>query len=390
MRLGEVATYIGGITFKPTDLVEVGAPDSVVCMRTKNVQELLDTEDLIAVPRSFVKRSEQMLREGDILVSSANSWNLVGKCCFVPRLPYDAAIGGFISLLRPAPERVEPAYLYRWLAWDTTQQQVRQLARQTTNIANLPRERFLDLDVPLPPLVEQRRIADLLDEADALRRKRRESLALLDDLLRATFVDMFGDPVTNPRGWPTKTLADVLTFLTSGSRGWAQYYSETGAVFIRIQNVGRNRMLDDDLVFVNPPVGAEADRTRTQANDVLLSITADLGRTAVVPPHLAGAHINQHLAILRVRGIEPSFLSAFLASAGGQLQISRLNREGVKAGLNFDDVRSIKVLLPPLPLQERYGTVERTIVAELTRAREALVQAEGLFAALLDRTFSDA
>jgi type I restriction enzyme S subunit len=201
MRLGEVAAYVGGITFKPTDLVEVGAPDSVVCMRTKNVQERLETEDLIAVPRSFVKRPEQMLREGDILVSSANSWNLVGKCCFVPRLPYDAAIGGFISLLRPAPERVDPAYLYRWLAWDTTQQQVRQLARQTTNIANLPRERFLDLDVPLPTLTEQRRIAAILDEADVLRRKRRESLALLDDLLRATFLDMFGDPVTNPRGW---------------------------------------------------------------------------------------------------------------------------------------------------------------------------------------------
>ena len=200
VRLGDHAKLIRGITFKPVDKCDPHDEGSVVCMRTKNVQATLDVSDLIAVPRSLVKNSERILSTGDILVSSANSWNLVGKCCRVPKLQHPSTAGGFISILRPKTDKLESSYLYRWFSSDEIQRRLRSFANQTTNISNLNHKRTLDLQVPLPPIDKQKRIAGILDAADALRAKRREALAQLDTLLQSTFLDMFGDPVTNPMG----------------------------------------------------------------------------------------------------------------------------------------------------------------------------------------------
>ncbi|MBF0231803.1 MAG: restriction endonuclease subunit S [Desulfamplus sp.] len=211
-------------------------------------------------------------------------------------------------------------------------------------------------EIPLPPLKEQRRIADILDKADSIRRKRLQAIKLSEDFLRSVFLDMFGDPVTNPKGWEVKPLDVLLTFLTSGSRGWAKYYSEDGALFLRIQNVGRNVIKLDDIAYVNAPKGAEAKRTKVEPGDVLLSITADLGRCCVVPNDIGNAYINQHLSILRIKRdiVEPIFLSAFIASAGGQTQIFKANKSAVKAGLNFSDIKSLNIMVPPLELQKKY------------------------------------
>ena len=95
-----------------------------------------------------------------------------------------------------------------------------------------------------------------------------------------------------PTCWPLARLGTLLTFLTSGSRGWAAHYAAEGDLFLRIQNVGRNKLLLDDTAFVRAPDTAEARRTQVQAGDVLLSITADLGRTAVIPDDIGRAFIN--------------------------------------------------------------------------------------------------
>ena len=158
-------------------------------------------------------------------------------------------------------------------------------------------------------------------------------------------------------GWPTTELGRHLEFITSGSRGWSKYVRDTGDLFIRIQNVGRNQLMLDDVAYVKAPRGAEANRTRVRAGDILLSITADLGRTAVVPPGLGAAYINQHLALLRVRDFYPPFVSGYIGLGPGRHQLLRLDRVGVKSGLNFDDVRSLRLPLPPLPEQKRIAAI---------------------------------
>src|SRR5690606_25626505 len=154
------------------------------------------------------------------------------------------------------------------------------------------------MKIPLPPLPEQKRIAAILDKADEIRKKRAEAIKLTEELLKSAFLEMFGDPVTNPKGWEVRKLGELTRFITSGSRGWAKYYAEGGAKFLRIPNVGRNELLTNDLAFVQAPEGAEAERTRVAPGDIVLSITADLARTAVIPDDFGDGHINQHLCLI--------------------------------------------------------------------------------------------
>lgn len=189
--------------------------------------------------------------------------------------------------------------------------------------------------------------------------------------------------------WPTKPLADLLSFMTSGSRGWAEHYRESGDLFLRIQNVGKNRILLDDITFVDPPRTAEARRTLVQPGDLLLSITADLGRTAVVPEGIGRAFINQHLAILRLQNVHPPFVSAFFASPEGQKQVMRRNKHAVKAGLNFDDIRSFQIPLPPLPEQKRIAEILDRAEALRAKRRAALAQLDSLTQSIFLDLFGD-
>ena len=148
--LGDVASFFRGITFTPGDVVPVGSPGSVACMRTKNVQSNLDLSDVWGILESFVKRADQYLLTGDLLVSSANSWNLVGKCCRVPQLQWPATFGGFISVLRSDPSQIEARYLYHWFSSPRIQATVRSFGQQTTNISNLNLDRCLRLGLPVP------------------------------------------------------------------------------------------------------------------------------------------------------------------------------------------------------------------------------------------------
>lgn len=321
------------------------------------------------------------LHPGDLLV--ARMPDPIGRACVFPGDPKPCVTAVDVCIVRPDPDLVD----VQWLKRATNSPEFRfLLGRFTagTTRKRISRKNLEQIPLTIPPLPEQRRIAAILDKADAIRRKRQEVIRLTEEFLRSAFLDMFGDPVTNPKGWPVKKLGQLLNFLTSGSRGWAKYYSQQGSIFLRIQNVGRNQLLMNEMTYVNPPDSAEARRTRVQEDDILLSITADLGRTAVVPPGLGSAYINQHLAILRVNGVEPIYLSAFLAGAGGQRQFKVMNREEVKAGLNFDNIQSVKVIVPPKHLQRRFvelylkqgkalGSLS-TIVEEDSRLFNSLVQ----------------
>jgi type I restriction enzyme S subunit len=244
-----------------------------------------------------------------------------------------------------------------------------------------------DFSFQYPSLIEQKRIASLLARADRLRAMRRKAHELGESLLQSVFLEMFGDPQFNNKKWDLVTLGDKITFMTSGSRGWAEYYSEKGDLFLRIQNVGANQLLLDDVAFVQAPDTAESKRTKVQPGDLLISATADLGRTTVIPEYFPTAYINQHLFLLRLKDLNPVFAAGYFSTTSGKAQILRLDREGVKSGLNFDDARSLTVFNPPLSLQEQFAGVVRRVESLRGRMSEAERQVQGLFESLLAQSF---
>ena len=213
--------------------------------------------------------------------------------------------------------------------------------------------------INLRPVEEQRQIAATLDKIDELIAKRRQQLDKLDELVKSRFIEMFGDPKSNPNSYPISQLSEHIEFLTSGSRGWAQYCVDNGSEwFITIKNVKDCRISIDNMQPIDAPDNAEAKRTKVQEGDLLISITADLGRTGVVTKEIAdhGAYINQHLTCIRLNKemLNPLYVAFFMESPAGKEQFESKNQSAVKAGLNFNSINSLRLLVPPMDEQNAF------------------------------------
>ena len=258
-------------------------------------------------------------------------------------------------------------------------------------VNNLNSKMVRNLEVPIPAKSEQEEIADKLDQITRIISNRQHVLTLLDELVKSRFVEMFGDPVLNPKKWKQHQLNDEIIFLTSGSRGWSEYFSRDGEIFITIKNVKNGHITLDDVQYVHAPDNAEAKRTKVQAGDLLISITADLGRTGVVSEALAerGAYINQHLTCVRLNRnvINPEYAAMFMESAGGKRQFDAKNQVGVKAGLNFEAIKSLKIMVPPLNLQTQFSTFVHQVEAAKTSVRAQLAALTTLRAKMMQEFF---
>lgn len=268
-----------------------------------------------------------------------------------------------------------------------------QLSRLITGSAqlNFGPSHIKQMTIPLPPLPIQQKIADVLDRANALIEKRKAQITKLDLLVKSQFVEMFGDPVTNPMGWEQKELQEFILFLTSGSRGWSSFFCDKGEIFLTIKNVKNSCLLLDNIQHVLPPDTKEAKRTRVQANDLLISITADLGRTAIVNTEVAqhGAYINQHLSLLRLNTakVNPIFISYYLESQAGKMQFEAKNQVGVKSGLNFEAINSLVVLIPPITLQTQFAVFVERVEAQKMQLKKSLELLDIEYKSLMQKCF---
>ena len=191
-----------------------------------------------------------------------------------------------------------------------------------------------------------------------------------------------------------KTIREMSTIVTSGSRGWAQYYSKYGAKFVRIGNLTRDRIRIDlsDIQFVDLPDGAEGKRTQLQPNDVLVSITADLGSIGLVPDDIGEAYVNQHIAMVRfLNPVQGEFMAWYMRSDYGQKDLLKNKRGGGKLGLGLDDIRDSRV--PVVSDAEAIRIVEN-IEARLSvcdsiekTVDTALQQAEAMRQSILKQAF---
>jgi len=292
---------------------------------------------------------------------------------------------GFV-VFRPRKDILYPRYLYHYLKTKKFQFQKDKKCTGATQKA-INNSNISDLTIPIISLTEQIRISEKLDLAISLRQKRTKSIKLLDDYLRSTFLEMFGDPVVNPKGWDKDLLKSKIAFLTSGSRGWAKYYSNQGTLFLRIQNIGRNKLILGDLSFVDAPDTQEANRTKALPRDLILTITADLGRTAIIPNNFEEAYINQHLALVRLKEINPYFISGYLSTDAGKSLINKSNKGGVKAGLNFNDIKSLPILMPPLELQDKYEHIYHQVDKLKAKYKESEKELDNLFGSLSQKAF---
>ncbi|MFA5810640.1 MAG: restriction endonuclease subunit S [Thermoleophilia bacterium] len=153
-----------------------------------------------------------------------------------------------------------------------------------------------------------------------------------------------------PEDWDVEPLGELSDFVTSGSRGWAQFYSESGALFIRSQNVREGRLSFDDVQFVTPPIGVEGNRTKVESNDLLITITGNsVGNVALVEKTFDEAYVSQHVGLVRLK--EPTrgaYICRYLSpNSPGNPQISGSQSGQSKPGLNLQNLKDFRIALPP-------------------------------------------
>lgn len=247
------------------------------------------------------------------------------------------------------------------------------------------------MEIPLRTMVEQKNIVCRLNKLTELISLRKQQLAKLDELVKARFVEMFGDAKLNPNNLPCCSLSEYIVFLTSGSHGWSQYFTDSGEYFITIKNVKNCKITLQDVQCVTPPDNAEAKRTRVQENDLLISITADLGRTGIVTKKIAehGAYINQHLTCIRLKQdkLNPLYVAYYMESDAGKEQFIAKNQSAVKAGLNFNAINSLKLMVPPLALQNQFAAFVERVDKQKQTVQQSLEKLELMKKALMQEYF---
>lgn len=249
-----------------------------------------------------------------------------------------------------------------------------------------------DALIELPDIETQKEIVGVLEKAKGIIVGRVKELQKLDELVKARFVEMFGDPKTNPKNYPVCQLSEHIDFLTSGSRGWAQYCTDDGTEwFITIKNVKDCHISVDNMQPVNAPDNAEAKRTKVQEGDLLISITADLGRTGVVTKEIAdhGAYINQHLTCIRLNKdvLNPLYVAFFMESPAGKEQFESKNQSAVKAGLNFNSINSLRLVVPPMNEQIAFVEFVKQVDKSKVVVQGALDKAQLLFDSMMQEYF---
>lgn len=200
------------------------------------------------------------------------------------------------------------------------------------------------IPVPVPPLEEQERIVARIEElfsqldsgVETLQKTKEQLAVYRQAVLKEAFSDVTGK----------KPIREMSSLVTSGSRGWAQYYADVGARFIRITDLTRDgiHLKNDSIQYVALPDKAEGKRSRLISGDVLVSITADLGSIALIPDSIEEAYINQHIAMVRFNNpAQGEFMAWYLRSEWGQKDLLKNKRGGGKLGLGLDDIRDTPV-----------------------------------------------
>lgn len=258
---------------------------------------------------------------------------------------------------------------------------------------NLTTDQIKCLSIPLPPLAEQKRIAGILDKADAIRRKRQRAIELTEQFLRSTFLHMFGDPVTNPKGWPEMSLEQVAHLQSGVTKGRDLDGKQTIDVpYMRVWNVQDGHLRLDDIKDITV-LPADVQKYRLETGDLLLTEGGDpdqLGRGAIwYAPIPVCIHQNH---IFRVRPdqtcINPEFLSAIIGSERCKRYFFRMAKQttGI-ASINMRQLRKCPILVPPLQLQDKYSEFERKFQSSVKGITNRFLTIDNLFNSLVQRAF---
>ena len=354
---------------------------------------LLDERRRVSPHSKQITRS--LLQPGDVLFNATNSPELVGKTAIFLGCDEPAVFSNHFVRLRTREHQLDARYLTRWLQRKFQRGYFRAKCKQWVNQATFGQDRLVKMQIPLPSIEAQRRIASVLDAAEALRGKRRQALSWLDSLTQAIFVNMFG--ANGWDAWETSPVADLAASTKGsirtgpfGSQLLHEEFEDEGPVAVLgIDNAVNNHFTWGERRFISADKYAELKRYTVRPGDVLITIMGTCGRTAIVPDDIRLAINTKHLCCItldRDRCL-PEFLWACLRFHPGVMRQLGATRGAVMPGLNMGIIKRAEVPLPPIEVQKRFARSKENADQQVASSATHLSRLDELFASLQQRAF---
>lgn len=344
------------------------------------------------IPHDFYATMRRgRIQVGDILVVKDGA--TTGKVSLVPHnWPFDeSAVNEHVFILRPSKDALAE-YLFFYLYSPAGQHDIKRNFHGSAQ-GGINQTFAEHLIIPLPPLPVQERIVEILQKADEIRRKRKEALELADKILPALFLEMFGDPATNPKGYEKATIGTVAFMVTSGytPRGGARNYVSDGPLLLRSQNIKMLSLDLSDCAHLPEAIFNDMERVHVQLGDVLMNITGKgtAGRVTWAADPTLRAAVNQHVCIIRCN--QERILAPFLA-----IQLSMPYYQAIiegapgstQTGFNHSRVRGLEIIIPPIPAQSSFVAQVAALTEAKLKLRTACEDAENLFSSLMQQAFT--
>lgn len=255
-------------------------------------------------------------------------------------------------------------------------------------------------EYPVPVLKRQEQdvITNILNRVNEIIDTKKQELQKLDELVKARFVEMFGEPIANPMGWPVKRLKDVSVLITNGNtpKGGSKNYVESGITFLRSQNVWRNRIELDDVAFIDAETHESMKKSSLHHNDILITKTgrintenSSLGRAALFKGADNSANINGHVYLVRLDGsIVPEFVVTILTGEAYRKYIRKVCVGGIdKRQINVDQVENFPIIIPPYEQQKMFAAFAAQVDKSKLAIEKSLEQTQLLFDSLMQKYF---
>lgn len=345
------------------------------------------------VPRDTRSLESFFVEPGDILFNSTNSPELVGKSDFFSGYDEPAVFSNHFLRLRPREDKLDGRYLACWLVLQFQRRIFQSMCRQWVNQATVGRDSLLGMRMPLPPLTEQRRIAAILDKADALRAKRHAALVKLDTLTQSIFLDLFGDAGENPKGWP---VSDYVAEFQGGKsiESESDENVETRNRVLKVSAVTGMKFLAHESKPVSDSYDPPTEHF-VRPGDLLFSranTTELVGAVAYVkstPQNVLLPDKLWRFVWRQPAKVEPLFIWALFQTPAIRREIGRraTGTSGSMKNISQEKVFGISTILPPLSLQQEFSRQIAAVENLKAAHRSSLAELDALFASLQHRAF---
>lgn len=330
-----------------------------------------------------------LLEDGDILFSHINSVEHIGKCAVYRKSPELLVHGMNLLCLRCKPDILIPDYAAHMIRSQGFRAKLLPFVNRAVNQASISIGNLKRIFVSIPSPEEQQRIAQILDNVDTLRAKRRAAIALVGNFIQTIFANTFGNPLENPHGYATKPLVDWVDRLRPITYGILKpgENQADGVKYVRVVDMKNGGIDLNGIRMTTIEISNQYKRSLLRSNDLLMSIRGNVGRLAQIPPSLEGANITQDSARIAVPEDSSRYVMELLRSPAVQHWMARRTKGAAVKGINLGDIKTLELPEPPIRLQKKFAA-EAACVDQLNdNERTHLAELDALFASLQHRVF---